>query len=238
MFGTERLLRNQTNGEGESRQFAAVTMNDNVTRYAKIQSNLSRYEDWESRQNSKMDQTIQDINEIFESMNYKVSKKIYNGKKKSNQPKLIPGCKCSNTPVQRNECKRLQLWKLANIFDFGQINGKQQHIECTTEARCRSSSLSTGMSMGNADEKWYNYLPEAVCNKLQSVDSITSNTSSLREAKSDTATNAYQNLLGVPPPQIIEPSLRTTRSASSGLRHNKQTQLLLHDLISGDICDT
>ncbi|CDO93675.1 unnamed protein product [Kluyveromyces dobzhanskii CBS 2104] len=204
-------------------------MNLNDTRDAKIQSNLSRYEDWESRQNSKMDQAITEINGIFESMNYKVNKKMHKSKKQ--KPELIPQCRCTDTCVQRNDCKKFQLWKLANLFEFGQLSNRQKQVGC------RSSSLSSAETLDNAQEQWYSYRTEIFKNKLESVNSVEENNTSQREPESDTMTNHYQNLLGIPPPQIVEPSLRTTRSASCDLRHSKQIQLLLHDLISGDICD-
>ena len=197
----------------------------------KIQTNLSRYADWESHQNSLMDQAINDMNEVFEQMDYKITKKTSSQHK--NNSKLGTGVGAKHDLIQTEEAsKKIKLWKLANLFDFKHA---QNGLGSTMSP---IGSNNTVISNDNC----YSYISEPLdgCSRVGS----TCSEGRQQEKKSNTSTfidgvsRDSNNLLGVPPPDYIEPAISSYHSKSSEQRHNRQTQLLLHDLISGDICDT
>ncbi len=226
-----------------------------VDRHARIMSNLSRYESWESKQNYEMDQTIRDISEIFESMDYKVNKMIQ--KRQQLQPQSQSQLQSQSQSLSQSQCqcnrRKLKLSKLANLFDFGEVTRRHSRYTAAVAVAQAVTDSNKRAGTGAGANTSYSFQPvtgirSSSCavvspgndSQSESDDALESELASGSSSSSGSDVYSaidYQNLLGFPPPKYIEPALNTTRSASSEIRRNKQAQLLLHDLISGDICD-
>ncbi|KAL2707328.1 ATPase [Kluyveromyces marxianus] len=196
-----------------------------------------------------MDQTIRDISEIFESMDYKVTKMIQKRQQLQSQSQSQS---LSQSQCQCNR-RKLKLSKLANLFDFGEVTRRHSRYTAAVAVAQAVTDSNKRAGTGAGAITSYSFQPvtgirSSSCavvspgNDSQSesddaLESELASGSSLSSGSDVCSAIDYQNLLGFPPPKYIEPALNTTRSASSEIRRNKQAQLLLHDLISGDICD-
>lgn len=210
-------------------------------REKKIEANMSKYLKWESRQNDRMARTIDDIKAVFEVMDYRVSKKV--GKKHAGN---VDGSKL-NMEEKGRVCteetfEKTQLRKLVDVFDF-------KHYEKDNSSVI--SPIRSNYTVGSDDNFYVHHdvrydqviTEEPNFSSLEQVDKFEKcgiKESAIFEGNTkflDVDRSRGINLLGIPPPIDILPSIRYQDSEVVDLRHSKEAQLLLHDLISGDICD-